>query len=67
MPLIPACGRQGDLYVLKPTWATELVPGQPGLQRNLVSKNQQQQQQQKPKGGGVGRERERKGKVNLCF
>lgn len=31
MPLIPACGRQGDLYVLKPTWATELVPGQPGL------------------------------------
>jgi hypothetical protein len=40
----------GEFLSLSPAWSTEFVPGQPGLQRNPVSKNKQTNKQtQKPK------------------
>jgi hypothetical protein len=43
MPLIPAFGRQREIFVsLRSAWSTEQVPGQPELHRgNPVSKNKQ--------------------------
>ena len=41
MPLFPALGRQRQVDLSsRLAWSTELVPGQPGLYRETLSKNQ---------------------------
>jgi hypothetical protein len=49
----------------RPPWSTKCVPGQPGLQRNPVLKQQQQQRKnerknERKKGRKEGRRKERK-------
>lgn len=45
MPLMPALRKQAD-WSLRPAWTTEVVPGPPGLHREILSSKEEEKEEE---------------------